>query len=69
LMRRALALIAEPGGVVLDPFAGSGTTGVAAALDGYDFLGIEREAAYVDIARRRIADAQAQTGLALGAAG
>lgn len=42
-------------GTVLDPFAGSGTTGIAAALAGVDFVGIEREDAYVQIARARIA--------------
>jgi site-specific DNA-methyltransferase (adenine-specific) len=57
--------VAERGSLILDPFAGSGSTGVAAVLDKYSFIGIEREAAYVDIARRRIADAAAQTRLAL----
>lgn len=66
LARRALRLLAPPpGGLVLDPFTGSGTTGVACVLEGRAFLGIEREATYVEIARRRIADAQAQTTLAL----
>lgn len=64
LMRAVLA-ITPPGGLVLDPFAGSGTTGVACVLEGRSFLGIEREATYVEIARRRIAEAQAQTTLAL----
>jgi DNA modification methylase len=50
---------------ILDPFCGSGSTGVAAVQLGLSFIGIEREAAYVDIARRRIADAAAQTRLAL----
>jgi site-specific DNA-methyltransferase (adenine-specific) len=54
---RWLVRCAEPGGIVLDPFAGSGTTGVACVLEGRRFLGIEREGAYVDIARRRIAEA------------
>jgi site-specific DNA-methyltransferase (adenine-specific) len=58
-----LVEIVPPGGIVLDPFAGSGTTGVACVQKGRSFIGIEREAAYVDIARRRIADAQAQTTL------
>ena len=40
---------------VLDPFAGSGTTGAAAVLEGFDFIGIEREAEYVEIAEARIA--------------
>jgi len=52
-----------PGGVILDPFAGSGTTGVAAVLSGRRFIGIEREAAYADISRRRLADAAGTFGL------
>jgi DNA modification methylase len=44
--------------VVLDPFAGSGTTGRAALSLGYQFIGIERDAAYVEIARDRLADVQ-----------
>lgn len=47
-----------PGGLVLDPFAGSGTTGVACIQEGRDFIGIEREASYFDIAERRLAPAQ-----------
>jgi site-specific DNA-methyltransferase (adenine-specific) len=42
------------GAIVLDPFAGSGSTGIAAVLEGARFLGIEREAVYVPIARARI---------------
>lgn len=58
----------RPGSLILDPFVGSGTTGVAAMMDGMRFIGIEREASYVEIARRRIADAAAQTNLFGGAA-
>jgi DNA modification methylase len=54
-MRWLVRLVTPPGGVVLDPFTGSGTTGIAAALEGFDFIGIEREAEYVEIARARIA--------------
>jgi DNA modification methylase len=54
LMRWLVRLITPPGGLVLDPFTGSGTTGIACALEGMAFLGIEREAEYVDIARARI---------------
>ena len=43
---------------ILDPFAGSGTTGVAAVLMGRRFIGIEREPKYFEIACRRIEDAQ-----------
>jgi len=55
LMRYLVRLITPLGGTVLDPFTGSGSTGCAAVLEGFDFIGIEREAAYVEIARRRIA--------------
>jgi site-specific DNA-methyltransferase (adenine-specific) len=54
LMRWLCRLVTPPGGLVLDPFAGSGSTGCAAVLEGFKFLGIEREAEYVEIARRRI---------------
>jgi DNA modification methylase len=50
---------------VLDPFAGSGTTGVAAVLSGRGFIGIEREAVYAEISRNRLAAAEAE---ALGVA-
>lgn len=56
LMRYLCRLTKTPtGGVVLDPFAGSGSTLIAAALEGRDFIGIEKEAEYVEIARARIA--------------
>lgn len=45
-------------GVVLDPFVGSGTTGVAALVSGRRFIGIEREPAYLDVAARRLTDAE-----------
>jgi hypothetical protein len=57
LMRWLCRLITPPGGLVLDPFAGSGTTGVAALQEGLQFLGIEREAEYCQIAQRRLAHA------------
>lgn len=47
--------ITEPGGTILDPFAGSGTTLVAALRQGYNAVGIEQKAAYAEIARWRIA--------------
>jgi DNA modification methylase len=55
LMRYLCRLITPPGGVVLDPFMGSGTTGIAAKLEGFQFIGIEREAEYMRIAQARIA--------------
>jgi DNA modification methylase len=54
LMRYLCRLVTPPGGVVLDPFMGSGSTGKAAMLEGFRFIGIEREAEYVEIARARI---------------
>jgi hypothetical protein len=55
LMEWLVRLVTPPGGVVLDPFVGSGTTGCAAVRLGFDFIGIEREEPYVQIAARRIA--------------
>jgi site-specific DNA-methyltransferase (adenine-specific) len=56
-MRWLCRLVTQPGGLVLDPFTGSGTTGIAAVEAGFRFLGIEREPEYVEIARRRCAHA------------
>jgi|DEB0MinimDraft_3_1074331.scaffolds.fasta_scaffold07060_2 DNA modification methylase len=55
LMRYLVRLVTPPGSTVLDPFMGSGTTGIAAALEGFDFVGIEREPEYLEIAQARIA--------------
>jgi hypothetical protein len=63
LMRYLCRLVTQPGGVVLDPFMGSGSTGKAAVLEGFQFIGIEREGEYLDIATRRIADASPLSGL------
>jgi site-specific DNA-methyltransferase (adenine-specific) len=57
LMRYLCRLVTPPGGLVLDPFCGSGSTGKAAVLEGFRFIGIEREAEYVEIAKARIAAA------------
>jgi site-specific DNA-methyltransferase (adenine-specific) len=54
LMRYLCRLVTPPGGAVLDPFMGSGSTGKAAVLEGFRFIGIEREAEYLEIARGRI---------------
>lgn len=54
LMQYLCRLVTQPGGVVLDPFMGSGSTGKAAMKEGFKFIGIERDADSVDIARRRI---------------
>lgn len=55
LMRYLVKMITPPGGIVLDPFAGSGSTGCACALEGVSFIGIELERAHVDIINARIA--------------
>jgi DNA modification methylase len=55
LMRWLVRLLCPPGGVVLDPTAGSGTTGAAAVLEGRRFIGIELEPPYMEIAAARIA--------------
>ena len=55
LMRYLCRLVTPPGGIVLDPFAGSGSTGKACALEGFRFIGIERDAEYCEIAEARIA--------------
>jgi hypothetical protein len=54
LMRYLCRLVTPPGGVVLDPFMGSGSTGKAAALEGFRFIGIERDPDYLAIAQQRI---------------
>lgn len=54
LMRWLIRLAVPPGGIVLDPFAGSGSTGIAAVLEGRAFLGIERQSDYVDVACARL---------------
>jgi len=55
LMRWLVRLVTPPGGIVLDPFTGSGTTGCAAVVEGFRFIGIEREDEYATIAEARIA--------------
>lgn len=57
LMRYLCRLVTPPGGTVLDPYMGSGSTGKAAVLEGFGFIGIEREAEYAVIAEARIAHA------------
>ncbi|KMY04300.1 DNA methyltransferase [Pseudomonas syringae KCTC 12500] len=58
LMAYLLRLVTPLGGKTLDPFMGSGSTGKAAVLEGFDFIGIEQDAAYMAIAKARIAYAQ-----------
>ena len=54
LMNYLVRLATPTNGVVLDPFMGSGTTGVAAINEGFDFIGCERDAEYFDIAVKRL---------------
>lgn len=54
LMQYLCRLITPPNGVVLDPFMGSGSTGIGAVKEGFNFIGIEREKEYFEIAKARI---------------
>jgi site-specific DNA-methyltransferase (adenine-specific) len=62
LMCWLVRLIAPEGGLVCDPFCGSGTTGAAATLESRRFIGIEREPGYATIAKARIAHWENQAG-------
>src|SRR6185436_19729643 len=63
LMRHLVRLVTPTGGTVLDPFLGSGTTGLAAEMEGFAWIGIEREAEYVAIAEARLNGTQRGLGL------
>lgn len=65
LMKWCLGFLPDASQTIPDPFMGSGTTGVAAVQMGRDFIGIEREEKYFDIACRRIEQAQRQGDLFL----
>jgi site-specific DNA-methyltransferase (adenine-specific) len=54
LMRYLCRLVTPPNGTVLDPFTGSGSTGKAATLEGFNFIGIEQSPEYIEIAKARI---------------
>jgi site-specific DNA-methyltransferase (adenine-specific) len=54
LMRYLCRLITPPGGIVLDPFMGSGSTGCGAVMEGFNFIGIEIDGSYYHIAEKRI---------------
>jgi site-specific DNA-methyltransferase (adenine-specific) len=54
LMQYLVRLVTPPNGIVLDPFCGSGTTGVACKLDGFQFVGMEQDQEYTKIAQARI---------------
>ena len=60
LMRYLCRLVTPPNGTILDPFTGSGSTGKAATLEGFNFIGIEQSAEYVEIATARIRHAEQQ---------
>jgi DNA modification methylase len=60
LMRRLIRLVSRPGHVIIDPFMGSGTTGVAAMLEGRHFIGIERKPDFFNICQTRIRNARAE---------
>jgi hypothetical protein len=63
LMQYLCRLITPKDGVTLDPFMGSGSTGVGAKLEGFDFIGIEREEDYIKIAEARIKNTSVQSKL------
>ena len=63
LMRWLVRLITPPGGTILDPFMGSGSTGKAAILEGFQFVGVELSPEYVAISRARIEDARLDRGI------
>ena len=65
LLHRLLLATTKPGDLVLDPFFGSGTTGAVAKRLGRDFLGIERERAYIEAAQARIAAVEPAEATAL----
>ena len=65
LMKRLLLDFTNQGDTILDPFMGSGTTGVACVQTGRNFIGIEIDPTYFAIAERRIQEAQLQPRLPL----
>ena len=60
LMRYLVRLVTPPGGVVLDPFLGSGTTAAAAILEGFDWRGCEMTAEYYPLILGRVKNAKAE---------
>jgi site-specific DNA-methyltransferase (adenine-specific) len=64
LMRYLCRLVTPPGGLVLDPFCGSGSTGKAALREGFRFLGIDQDRAFVALAQARLAHALATAPVA-----
>jgi DNA modification methylase len=64
-MEYLIKLFSDQGQVVLDPFMGSGTTGIACKATGRDFIGFELDCGYFDISQKRISEAQVQTEMDL----
>lgn len=64
LMRYLVRLVTPPGGTVIDPFMGSGSTGKAALLEGFNFIGIDITPEYIDIGRARIEHAARERHMA-----
>jgi len=62
LMKYLCRLVTPKGGTVLDPFMGSGSTGMACKDEGFEFIGIEREKEYFEIAEKRINSASPLMG-------
>ena len=60
LMRQLVRLVTPPGGIVLDPFTGSGSTGKAAILEGFEFIGVELTDEYLPIIEGRLSHAVTQ---------
>ena len=54
LMQYLVKMVTPPNGIILDPFCGSGTTGVACKIEGFNFIGLEQDAEYSKIAEARI---------------
>ena len=63
LMRHLTRLVTPPGGWVLDPFMGSGTCGIACALEGFDYTGTELSPEYIEIAETKIKQIQADLSI------
>ena len=66
VMKWSIDQLPKPSATILDPFLGSGTTGVAAVQTGRDFVGVEVDQVFFDIACRRIEDAQRQGDMFIG---
>src|SRR5690606_21827203 len=68
LMYQLLELVLPPGGIVLDPFCGSGTTLLAALIGGWQYVGIDKQESYVSLTNERIAclEQDLVTGVGVG---